>query len=71
MFPGQDRYYQWSSINYQRFAESFGIKTITIRSVTQINGALTKAFSGNGPYVIQVITDDREKAQKPLWIEIK
>ena len=69
MFPGQDRYYQWSSINYQRFAESFGIKTITIESPAQINGALTKAFSGNGPYVIRVITDDREKAQKPFWIE--
>ena len=69
MFPSQDRYYQWSSINYQRFAESFGIKTITIESPAQINGALTKAFSGNGPYVIQVITDDREKVQKPFWIK--
>lgn len=71
MFPNQDRYYQWGSINYQRLAQSFGVQTITINSFTQVKGALRKAFSANGPHVIQVITDDREKVQKPFWAENK
>jgi acetolactate synthase-1/2/3 large subunit len=69
MFPGQDGYYLWNDIDYHRLSESFGVKTITVDSASKINAALTKAFSAKGPWVINILTDDREDVKKPFWIE--
>jgi acetolactate synthase-1/2/3 large subunit len=59
-FNKQKDYYLWNRIDYHGFSESLGVKTITITSPSKITGALTKAFSGNGPFCINVMTTDQK-----------
>jgi acetolactate synthase-1/2/3 large subunit len=63
----QNGYYLWDRIDYHGFSESLGVKAITVDSPSKITSALTKAFDGNGPYVINVITDDRKNVKRPYW----
>lgn len=62
-FKGQREYYLWDTVDYHRFAESLGVKAITIESSREIRAALTKAFSGHGPYLINVVTTDQGNLQ--------
>lgn len=66
-FVRQKGFYLWDRIDYHGLSESLGVKAITVDSPSKIIKSLTKAFSGNGPYVLNVITDDRENVQKPFW----
>jgi acetolactate synthase-1/2/3 large subunit len=68
-FDRQSEYYLWNRIDYHRFAESLGVKAITIDSPQQITAALTKAFSGNGPYLINVATTDQGNLKGAFWTE--
>lgn len=66
-FARQNGYYLWDRIDYHGFSESLGVKAITVDTPSKITSALTKAFDGNGPYVINVITDDRKNVKRPYW----
>ena len=68
-FKRPDDYYLWNTIDYHRFAESLGVKAITIDSPRKITPALTKAFSGNGPYLINVATTDQGNLKGAFWTE--
>ena len=57
-FAQQDAYYLWDKIDYHRFSESLGVKTLTVDSSVEIPSTLTKVFDGNGPYFINVTTKD-------------
>lgn len=56
----QKEYYLWNRIDYNNLSEAFGIKTIAVSSPSMIKKALQKAFSGKGPYLINVITKEKE-----------
>jgi len=58
MYKRQHEYYSWNSIDYSGFARSLGVKAITVDSANKINGALQQAFTGKGPFVINVIARD-------------
>jgi acetolactate synthase-1/2/3 large subunit len=68
-FPKQGEYYLWKKIDYHRFSESLGVKAITLDSPKQVAPALTKALSGNGPYLINVITTDQDNLREAFWSE--
>jgi acetolactate synthase-1/2/3 large subunit len=68
-FPKQGEYYLWGKIDYHRFSESLGVKAITVDSPKQTAPALTKALSGNGPYLINVITTDQDNLREAFWSE--
>ena len=68
-FPKQGEYYLWKKIDYHRFSESLGVKAITVNSPKQVAPALTKALSGNGPYLINVITTDQDNLKEAFWSE--
>jgi len=57
-------YYLWNRVHYGCLAESFGIKYITLDSPSKIKKALSKAFSGTGPFLINVVTNDKEYLKK-------
>jgi acetolactate synthase-1/2/3 large subunit len=57
-FARQDAYYLWDKIDYHRFSESLGVKTLTVDSPVEIPSTLAKVFDGNGPYFINVTTKD-------------
>ena len=66
-FQGQNEYYLWDKIDYHGFSESLGVKAITVDSPSKIVPALRKAFSMNGPFVINVITSDRDNMKGAYW----
>jgi acetolactate synthase-1/2/3 large subunit len=68
-FVRQNEYYLWDKIDYHRFSESLGVKAITVDSPAKITKALTKAFSGKGPYLINVITTHQDSLQGAFWTE--
>jgi len=68
-FARQDEYYLWDRVDYQALSESLGVKAITVESSSKITAALKKAFNGNGPYVINVLTADRGKMKGAFWTE--
>ena len=68
-FERQRAYYLWNAIDYRRFAESLGVKAITIDSPRDITPALTKAFSDSAPYLINVATTDQGDLKGAFWTE--
>jgi acetolactate synthase-1/2/3 large subunit len=68
-FARQDEYYLWDRVDYHTLSESLGVKAFTVVSATKITAALKKAFNGNGPYVINVLTADRGKMKGAFWTE--
>jgi len=66
-FVRQNEYYLWDRIDYHGFSESLGVNAITVDSLSKITPALKKAFSGNGPYCINVITSDQDNLKKAFW----
>jgi acetolactate synthase-1/2/3 large subunit len=68
-FSKQGEFYLWKKIDYHRFSESLGVKAITVDSPQHVAPALTKAISGNGPYLINVITTDQDNLKEAFWSE--
>ena len=68
-FFRQNEYYLWNRIDYHSFSESLGVKAITVDSPSKITMALRKAFSGNGPYLINVITNDQDDLKGAFWTD--
>ncbi len=68
-FPKQGEYYLWKKIDYHRFSESLGVKAITVDSPKEVVPALTKALSGNGPYLVNVVTTDQDNLREAFWSE--
>jgi len=68
-FVRQNGYYLWDRIDYHSFSESLGVKAITVDSPSKITMALTKAFSGNGPYCINVITTGQNDLKGAFWTD--
>lgn len=68
-FVRQNGYYLWNRIDYHGFSESLGVKAITVDSPSKITMALTKAFSGSGPYLINVITADQDTLKGAFWTD--
>jgi acetolactate synthase-1/2/3 large subunit len=68
-FVKQGEYYLWKKIDYHRFSESLGVKAITVDSPKQIAPALKKAITGNGPYLLNVITTDQDNLKGAFWTE--
>ena len=66
-FVRQNEYYLWDKINYQGFSESLGVRAITVDSPKKITSALKKALSGNGPYLINVITSGQVDMKGAFW----
>ena len=68
-FVGQNGYYLWDKIDYHGFSESLGVRAITVDSLSKITMALTKAFNGNGPYLINVITSGQANLKGAFWTD--
>ena len=58
-YSRQDDYYMWNGIDFSGFAKSMGVKPIEIKSPSAITSALKKAFSEDGPHLINVITKEK------------
>jgi len=68
-FVRQNGFYLWDRIDYHGFSESLGVKAITVDSPSKITMALTKAFSGNEPYCINVITAGQSDLRGAFWTD--
>jgi acetolactate synthase-1/2/3 large subunit len=66
-FVEQDGYYLWNRINFHSFSESLGVKAFTVSSPSKIAMTLTKAFDGDGPYLINVVTTSQNELQGAFW----
>jgi len=66
-FVRQNEYYLWDRINYHGFSESLGVRAITVDSPKKITPALKKTLSGNGPYLINVITAGQVDMKGAFW----
>jgi len=51
----QEEFYHWSRIDYHRFAESLGVKAMTVDSPAKITQALKRIFSTRGPHLLNVV----------------
>ena len=66
-YPKQGAHYLWGGIDYHRFAESLGVKAITVDSCSDITTALTQAFSTKGPCLLNIITADGNNLKGAFW----
>jgi len=55
----QEEFYHWSRIDYHRFAESLGVKAMTVDSPAKITQALKRIFSTRGPHLLNVVIHEK------------